>query len=87
LTYEDRADRFLPEKSLESVIIDTVPDSFSPTHARFKARSLEWFRINYELSKSDWVLHLDEETHIDQYAIGKYLDFIQFTTDEKLLLV
>ena len=68
------------------MIVDTVPDSFSPSHAKFKARSLEWFRIHYRLSESDWVLHLDEETHVDLDAIEKCLDFIQFTTDEELLL-
>ncbi|EDU49778.1 hypothetical protein PTRG_06858 [Pyrenophora tritici-repentis Pt-1C-BFP] len=49
--------------SLElGVKIVVVPKSFSPPTAKYKARALEYFRINQQLTDTDWVLHLDEET-------------------------
>jgi hypothetical protein len=43
-----------------------VPDEFSTGRARFKARALEYYRLVMNLSRDDWVLHLDEETVLDR---------------------
>lgn len=56
--------------------IHGVPGTYVPRVARHKARSMEWFRINMELQDDDWVLHIDEETMIDEYVVQKCIDFI-----------
>jgi cellulose synthase/poly-beta-1,6-N-acetylglucosamine synthase-like glycosyltransferase len=53
-----------------------VPAEYTPSKAKFKARSLEWFRINMQLKDDDWVLHLDEETLIDEFLLKTVVDFI-----------
>lgn len=62
------------------ICLEAVPAGFRPTKARFKARSLEWFRLSRRLGDSDWVLHLDEETIIDQYALSVCINFIEQST-------
>lgn len=57
--------------------VDEVPKEFQARHAKYKARSLEWFRRKWKLTNQDWVLHLDEETEIDLYALRSCLDFIE----------
>lgn len=57
--------------------INAVPSAYQPKKAKFKARALEWFRLNMELSDDDWVLHLDEESEIDEYVVKTCLDFIE----------
>ncbi|KAL4878172.1 glycosyl transferase family group 2-domain-containing protein [Aspergillus karnatakaensis] len=57
--------------------IDDVPDSFEVKNAKYKARALEFFRRKHNLTKEDWVLHLDEESEIDDYVIETCLDFIE----------
>ncbi|KAL8917782.1 MAG: hypothetical protein Q9208_007763 [Pyrenodesmia sp. 3 TL-2023] len=59
------------------VSVDQVPQSFRPRHALYKARALEFFRRIVHLEEDDWVLHLDEETQLDSYAIKAVLDFIE----------
>lgn len=54
-----------------------VPQYFQPKLAKYKGRALEWCRQYWNLSESDWVLHLDEETHIDEYLVKACLDFIE----------
>lgn len=63
------------------VEVKAVPRSFRPTHARYKARVLEYFRRQQELTEDDWVLHLDEESELDEYAIKTCLDFIERGTE------
>ena len=46
-----------------------VPPGFTPVHARFKARALEYYRITTNLGPEDWVLHLDEESVIDRASL------------------
>jgi hypothetical protein len=45
--------------------------------AKYKARAQEHFRLKYKFSKEDWVLHLDEESEMDDRALQTTLDFIQ----------
>lgn len=54
-----------------------VPSSFQAKHATHKARVLEWYRQNTDLTDQDWILHLDEETEIDEYLLNTCLDFIE----------
>ncbi|KAF2164708.1 glycosyltransferase family 2 protein [Zasmidium cellare ATCC 36951] len=60
----------------EHVPVHGVPASHKCRLAKYKARSLEWFRIHMRLQDDDWVLHIDEETVIDEYCIEKCFDFI-----------
>ena len=59
------------------IYVNTVPTSYKPQNARYKARALEYFRIQAQLDEDDWVLHLDEETQLDAYAVKAVLDFIE----------
>ncbi|TDZ32179.1 Beta-1,4-mannosyltransferase bre-3 [Colletotrichum trifolii] len=61
------------------VQIVVVPSAFTPNHAKYKARALEFYRRNQQLTASDWVLHLDEESMIDKDALNSCLDFITKT--------
>ena len=54
-----------------------VPHSYKPNHAAYKARVLECFRIRTNLCQEDWVLHLDEETQIDDHLMQAVLNFIE----------
>ncbi|OCL13070.1 glycosyltransferase family 2 protein [Glonium stellatum] len=54
-----------------------VPPSFRPPKALYKARALEYARIAQSLGPDDWVLHLDEETTVDPFAIKTCLNFIE----------
>jgi hypothetical protein len=58
------------------IVVHGVPDSYRPRKAKHKARALEWFRLNMKLQKSDWVLHLDEETVVDEYLLKTCIDFM-----------
>lgn len=52
-----------------------VPDSFKPKHARYKARALEYFRLITGFGEDDWILHLDEESVIDERSLQACLRF------------
>jgi hypothetical protein len=65
---------------IDDICLEAVPLSFLPSKARFKARSLEWFRLSRKLCDSDWILHLDEETIVDQYALLACVSFIELST-------
>jgi hypothetical protein len=60
-----------------NVAITSVPASFTPRKATHKARALEYFRQEQHLTSRDWVLHLDEETLIDNHVVQTCIDFIQ----------
>ncbi|KOS36390.1 hypothetical protein ACN38_g12870 [Penicillium nordicum] len=64
------------------VNVVSAPASFQPAHAKYKGRALEWCRLHWKLSELDWVLHLDEETEIDEYLVQAYLDFIERETED-----
>ena len=57
----------------------TVPHSFQTTHAKYKARALEYFRLTMRLGADDWVLHLDEESTIDHGSLEACINFIERT--------
>ena len=59
-----------------------VPHTYETPLARHKARSLEYFRTSQLLSDKDWVLHLDEETAVDEHCLLACIDFIERTTYE-----
>jgi cellulose synthase/poly-beta-1,6-N-acetylglucosamine synthase-like glycosyltransferase len=65
----------------DHVRIHAVPSAYRALKAKYKARSLEWFRQKMELQDDDWVLHLDEETILDEYAIKTCLDFMTKQTE------
>ncbi|GAQ44609.1 hypothetical protein AtubIFM61612_007697 [Aspergillus tubingensis] len=74
----DSADNEHFRRELPSYItIDEVPGTFSAKRAKFKARALEFFRQKYKFSKEDWILHLDEESEIDERVMRTSLDFIE----------
>ncbi|KAJ5864995.1 uncharacterized protein N7529_006911 [Penicillium soppii] len=75
---EDRFKAKLPR----FVNIVKVPASFQPDHAKYKGRALEWCRQLWKLSDQDWVLHLDEETEIDEYLVNACLNFIERGTEQ-----
>ena len=52
-----------------------VPADFSPEHARYKARALEYYRQRMNFGPGDWVLHLDEETVIDAECLEACIRF------------
>ncbi|KAF9878423.1 cre-bre-3 protein [Colletotrichum karsti] len=58
------------------VQIIVVPSAFTPNKAKYKARALEFYRRNQQLSSRDWVLHLDEESMIDADVMDSCIDFI-----------
>lgn len=59
-----------------------VPGDFRAERATHKARVLEWYRRQANLTDHDWVLHLDEETEIDEYLMNTCLDFIERGSDD-----
>ncbi|RAL02631.1 glycosyltransferase family 2 protein, partial [Aspergillus ibericus CBS 121593] len=67
----------LPRQLPSYVTIDQVPEVVPVKKARFKARALEHFRQKYNFSKEDWILHLDEESEIDDRVMRTSLDFIE----------
>lgn len=62
-------------------VLHGVPMDYTPKKAKFKARALEWFRISQKLQNDDWILHLDEETYVDNYGIRTCLDVIERSPD------
>lgn len=78
----DSAQGYLEDLLPSFVTVVKVPGSFQPAHAKYKGRALEWFRRHLKLSENDWVLHLDEETEIDEYLVKACLDFIERGTED-----
>ena len=52
-----------------------VPPEFTTRHARYKARALEYFRQQSRLTETEWVLHLDEESIVDEPCLRACLQF------------
>ena len=63
------------------VDVIAAPQSFRPKKALYKARALEWFRIHTQLHDDDWVLHLDEETIVDEHCVKTCMQFIEKQND------
>jgi len=59
------------------VNVISTPPTFRPHKALYKARALEWFRIQAQLHEDDWVLHLDEETIVDEHTIEACIRFAE----------
>ena len=57
----------------------TVPRSFATKSAKYKARALEYFRVLMRFTQEDWILHLDEESTIDQGSLEACINFIERT--------
>jgi hypothetical protein len=66
----------LPENQTD-VQIWRVPADYVTVKAMYKARALEFFRITARLGPEDWVLHLDEETLVDEHCLRTCIDFIE----------
>jgi len=78
ITFIVLTDEGSPVASFElGVKIVVVPKAFSPPIAKYKARALEYFRINQRLTDRDWVLHLDEETAVDSHCVLACIDFME----------
>ncbi|KAI8180803.1 Beta-1,4-mannosyltransferase bre-3 [Colletotrichum sp. SAR 10_75] len=58
------------------VQIIVVPSAFTPSKAKYKARALEYYRRNQQLGSGDWVLHLDEESMIDEAVMEACINSI-----------
>jgi hypothetical protein len=54
-----------------------VPGDFQPRTAKYKARALEFFRRHVNCGDDDWILHLDEETIVDDHCVAACIDFIE----------
>ncbi|KAI0147078.1 glycosyltransferase like family 2-domain-containing protein [Xylariaceae sp. FL1272] len=80
LTEEDKVKRFSNLRS--DVSVHGCPKDFQPQKAKYKARSLEWFRITMSIEDNDWILHIDEETSIDEYLVRRCVDFITRQDDK-----
>ncbi|KND04364.1 uncharacterized protein SPPG_00093 [Spizellomyces punctatus DAOM BR117] len=59
----------------------TCPKSFSTARSKYKARALEWYRTTMRYTEHDWVLHLDEESVIDDESVQRCLNFIRYEKD------
>jgi hypothetical protein len=56
----------------------TCPLTFKTKNSMYKARALEWYRRTIRYTQYDWVLHLDEESVIDEESLKRVLDFIWY---------
>eukprot|EP00842_Homolaphlyctis_polyrhiza_P006716 jgi/Hompol1/7045/HPOL_001643-RA len=56
----------------------TCPKSFRTQNSKYKARALEWYRQTMCYTQHDWVLHLDEESVIDDESVLRVLDFVKY---------
>lgn len=54
-----------------------VPKEFKTNKAKYKSRALEYFRIINNFTSNDWILHMDEESIIDESNFEKCLQFIR----------
>ncbi|KAL2915914.1 hypothetical protein HK105_204618 [Polyrhizophydium stewartii] len=60
---------------IEGINCFTCPKSFKTAQSKYKARALEWYRQTMRYTKYDWVLHLDEESVIDDESVLRVVDF------------
>lgn len=69
--------------SLPSFIeVTVIPNTFVTTRAKYKARALEYFRQTRQLTQDDCVLHLDEESMINESVIRSCVEFIERGDEE-----
>ncbi|KAI9193277.1 glycosyl transferase family group 2-domain-containing protein [Polychytrium aggregatum] len=65
----------------ENINCYTCPKSFATGRSKYKARALEWYRQTMKFTERDWVLHLDEESVIDDESVRRVLRFIWYEHD------
>lgn len=65
----------------ENINCYTCPKSFTTAGSKYKARALEWYRQTMRYTEHDWVLHLDEESVIDDESVKRVLEFIWYEHD------
>ncbi|KAI8804007.1 glycosyl transferase family group 2-domain-containing protein [Cladochytrium replicatum] len=65
----------------ENINCYTCPKAFSTARSKYKARALEWYRQTMRYTEHDWVLHLDEESVIDDESVRRCLEFIWYEHD------
>lgn len=65
----------------ENINCYTCPKSFVSGKSKYKARALEWYRQTMRFTEHDWILHLDEESVIDDESVKACLEFIWYETD------
>ncbi|KAJ3188401.1 hypothetical protein HDU85_005552 [Gaertneriomyces sp. JEL0708] len=65
----------------ENINCYTCPKSFKTAQSKYKARALEWYRQTMRYTEHDWVLHLDEESVIDDESVKRCLEFIWYERD------
>lgn len=62
----------------EGINCYNCPKSFNTDNSKYKARALEWYRQTIRYTEHDWVLHLDEESVIDDESVKRVLEFIWY---------
>ncbi|KAI8929201.1 glycosyl transferase family group 2-domain-containing protein [Entophlyctis helioformis] len=62
----------------ENINCYTCPKAFRTDNSKYKARALEWYRQTMRYTEHDWVLHLDEESVIDDESVKAILEFIWY---------
>ncbi|KAJ3206621.1 hypothetical protein HDU67_008045 [Dinochytrium kinnereticum] len=65
----------------ENINCYTCPKAFVSGNSKYKARALEWYRQTMRFTEFDWILHLDEESVIDDESVRQILEFIWYQTD------
>ncbi|ORY35995.1 hypothetical protein BCR33DRAFT_702019 [Rhizoclosmatium globosum] len=65
----------------EGINCYTCPKAFSTGNSKYKARALEWYRQTMKFTEHDWILHLDEESVIDDESVKRVLEFIWYEKD------
>ncbi|KAI8809145.1 glycosyl transferase family group 2-domain-containing protein [Cladochytrium replicatum] len=65
----------------ENINCYTCPKAFSTARSKYKARALDWYRQTMRYTEHDWVLHLDEESVIDDESVRRTLEFIWYETE------
>jgi hypothetical protein len=65
----------------ENINCYTCPKDFSTSKSKYKARALEWYRQTMRYTEYDWVMHLDEESVIDDETVRRCLEFIWYEDD------
>lgn len=71
----------LPESLRDRKFI--CPKDYVPKlgKARYKARALEYFRCQANLTELDWVLHMDEEATTDSLTLKSCFDLIRYVSN------
>ncbi|KAJ3369914.1 hypothetical protein HDU91_006762, partial [Kappamyces sp. JEL0680] len=65
----------------ENINCYTCPKAFKTAGSKYKARALEWYRQTMRYTEHDWILHLDEESVIDDESVKRVLEFIWYEHD------